>query len=281
MGGKLKEYINKKGFRPELIASHGHTIYHQPENQFTFQLGEGTAIRELPGIKTVYDFRTRDIMLGGQGAPLVPIGDQILYPEYEYCLNLGGIANISYTAANKRIAFDVCFCNMVLNYYALSQGVNYDRNGTLAKMGKLNVTLLEELNRVEYYHMRPPKAIGKEWLTRYVWPTIERYKLTINDILRTCVEHIAIQINRSIVDSPFRKKVLVTGGGAFNDFLMDRIKAKGNSFTQYIKPSDTIVKFKEAMIFAFLGVLRVNNETNVLKTVTGAERDSSSGIIVD
>ncbi|KGL64378.1 anhydro-N-acetylmuramic acid kinase [Polaribacter sp. Hel1_85] len=258
----------------DFIASHGHTVLHQPQNGITLQVGDGQTIADVTKQKVICDFRTQDVKLGGQGAPLVPIGDELLFSNYDYCLNLGGFSNISYHKAGKRIAFDVCPVNIVMNHYANKLGLEYDESGKIAFKGKLNESLLEELNSLEFYQKEPPKSLGLEWVQDVIFPLISSLETDVSSILRTFVEHIAIQISKIIKDN---NSVLFTGGGVFNSFLMNRIEDVSNIKIKL--PSSKLINFKEALLFAFLGVLKLDNQINCLSSVTGAIEDHSSGNI--
>ncbi len=274
--GKLtnKFIENFKISEVDLISSHGHTIFHRPEEKINYQLGDGAFIAAETGITTVSDFRTLDIALGGQGAPLVPIGDELLFNNYNYCLNLGGFANISFKKNKHRIAFDICPSNIVLNYLANKLNKTYDKNGNISRKATIQKKLLEQLNNIEFYKENPPKSLGKEWLEKYFLPIVNNFKCSIEDKLATCVEHIALQIaNCTLKDGT----ILVTGGGAYNGFLIERIQFY--SKCKIIVPDKYLIEFKEALIFAFLGLLRILGETNVLKSVTGAKQNSVSGIV--
>jgi anhydro-N-acetylmuramic acid kinase len=275
LGGVINQFINKYEIQNiDFIASHGHTVLHQPEKGITLQIGDGQSIATITKQKIICDFRTQDVRLGGQGAPLVPIGDELLFSNYDFCLNLGGFSNVSYSKEGKRIAFDICPVNIVLNQYANKLGFEYDEFGILASKGKLNSTLLETLNSLSYYSQSPPKSLGLEWVSEVVFPLIDDFETDISVILRTFVEHIAVQISRVICKS---NSVLITGGGAFNSFLMDRIEII--SQMKVLLPKKEIVDYKEALIFAFLGLLRVGDQVNCLSSVTGAQKDHSSGMI--
>lgn len=284
IGKTTKRFIDKHRFRPDFIASHGHTIFHQPQNGFSFQLGNGAAIEAECAIPVICDFRTTDIALGGQGAPLVPVGDKLLFSQYEFCLNLGGFANVSYdekqtgtkNGKTLRKAYDICPANFALNYLARKKGKSFDKNGRIAKAGKINAKLLNQLNRFEFYKQLPPKSLGKEWFDTNFLPLMEDSRISLPDKMRTLAEHTAIQIGAELNKSS-HGNVLVTGGGVFNSFLISRIQ----SFTQHklVIPDSNTINFKEALIFAFLGVLRWRNENNCLASVTGARRDCCGGSI--
>ncbi len=262
----------------DLISSHGHTIFHQPNKKLSLQIGAGHVIANDCKIDTVCDFRKEDVAKGGQGAPLVPIGDQFLFSIYDYCLNIGGIANVSFDLNNKRIAYDICAANMVFNHYANQKGLEFDEDGLLAASGEINTELLEQLNSLEYYQLPFPKSLGKEWVFENVITTIDQFEISIENKLRTFTEHIALQIAANCSTwGDSRINMLVTGGGAYNKFLMERIQSQTS--TEIILPDKITVDFKEAIIFAFLGYLKYNNINNCLASVTGANHDHSSGVI--
>ena len=260
----------------DAVCSHGHTILHQPQNGFTLQIGNLPEISSLIHQTVVCDFRVQDVKLGGQGAPLVPIGDRILFSEYKYCINLGGFSNVSFEQNGTRIAFDISPVNTVLNFYANLLGLNYDDKGQLTRTGKINSILLNELNDLDFYQQKFPKSLGFEFVKEIVLPIIEKYKIPIEDKLRTFTEHIALQTALALPNK--NGSMLATGGGAYNDFLMERIQANIPEM-KIIIPSSKILEYKEALIFALLGVLKLRNEINILSSVTGAKMDHSSGII--
>ncbi|WP_034059823.1 anhydro-N-acetylmuramic acid kinase [Lacinutrix jangbogonensis] len=260
----------------DAVCSHGHTALHKPENGLTYQIGNLPILSKALNKTIVCDFRVQDVALGGQGAPLVPIGDKLLFPDYNFCVNLGGFANVSTEINGNRIAFDICPVNIVLNKYVSPLGLAYDDKGALAKEGKINNDLLNELNNLQFYRESYPKSLGLEWVNAVVFPIIENYNLSVVASLRTFVEHIAIQIS-AVLNSKLEASVLITGGGVFNTFLMSRIRDLSNNEIQI--PSKEIIEFKEALIFGFLGVLKIRNENNCLASVTGAKKDHSSGVI--
>jgi anhydro-N-acetylmuramic acid kinase len=274
IGREAKRFLNFHKLSPDLIASHGHTVFHQPRRGITLQIGNGAFIAAETGITTVADFRAGDVALGGQGAPLVPVGDRLLFSAYDYCLNLGGFANISFEQDQKRIAFDVCPVNFILNHLAEMMGKSFDENGNLGRAGVLNEALLERLNRLEFYMQMPPKSLGREWMDEYFLPELQASGISVTDKLRTVYEHIAFQIERSV---PKPGKILVTGGGTFNLFLIERMKERVKG--EISIPGTQLILFREALIFAFLGLLRFLEEFNCLASVTGARRNSSGGVI--
>ena len=260
----------------DLIASHGQTIFHQPEKGFSIQIGSGTAIALATNVQTLNQFRSKDVLLGGQGAPIVPIGDFLLFgEEADAFLNIGGISNISFKEKNEIIAFDICPGNLPLNKLAQNKGLKYDAAGELARSGEINFFLLDLLNQLPFYSEKTPKSLGSEWLEQHFYPLI-KFDKDIENNLRTVVEHEAYQIGQILTQKQL-KSVLVTGGGALNSFLIERIK---HYYSGEIKiPERAIVEFKEAIIFGFLGALFLEKETNTLQSVTGATRDSIGGIL--
>jgi len=275
LGVEINLFIKKNNIvNIDFIASHGHTILHQPDKGITFQVGNGRIISEITKQKVVCDFRTQDVIFGGQGAPLVPIGDELLFTNYNFCVNLGGFANVSYKEKENRIAFDICPVNIVLNHYVQKLGFDYDDKGRIAEKGKINNELLIKLNSLGFYEKKAPKSLGLEWVMSNVFPVIDEREKNISTILRTFIEHSAIQIGKIIYKN---ESVLITGGGVFNSFLMERIE-----FYSKIKiktQTEELINYKEALIFAFLGVLRVENQVNCLSSVTGAKKNHSSGVI--
>ena len=275
LGKKVKEFIVKYNAKPDYIASHGHTIFHQPSKFLTTQIGSGAGIAAESGVDTICDFRTVDVALGGQGAPLVPVGDRNLFAEYAYCLNLGGFSNISSEGdGGKRVAYDISPVNYVLNHYTRKIGLDYDRDGELARLGNINPRLLQKLNELEFYSQKGPKSLGREWVEEIVIPLINSFDIPINDKLATFCEHNAIQISRHIKGG----NVLLTGGGAFNKFLVERMRAMAPQ-CKYFVPDAQTVNFKEALIFAFLGALFVHDIPSCLSSVTGARYDNIGGAL--
>jgi len=259
----------------DFIASHGHTVFHQPDKNFTLQIGSGAEIAAKTGINVLCDFRSTDVALGGQGAPLVPIGDQFLFSNYDICLNLGGIANLSFSQKQQAIAYDVAPCNIVLNALAQQLGAEYDKSGNFARQGSVNQELLNKLNALTFYTQVTPKSLGIEWIENHIFPLLEKSSLSIQDQLCTFVEHISHQLKAAFPTES--KTVLATGGGAWNTFLIERIAQVSNK--TIIVPDEKIVNYKEAIIFAFLGVLRMRKEVNCLQSVTGATKDNVGGAL--
>ena len=277
MGGKVLDFLGGQTAEIDLLASHGHTVFHQPDKKLTWQIGDPNSIYAETGIKTISDFRSLDVALGGQGAPLVPVGDRLLFTDYDFCLNLGGFSNITYSARGKTYAFDASPANLGLNYLMNKMGKEFDRNGETGRNGSINQDLLHKLNLLPYYQLAPPKSLGREWMESDFIPVLEQSNISEVDKLRTVYEHIAMQIAKTIAAEK-KGKLLATGGGAHNSFLIERIQS--GTQHQVIVPDKKIIDFKEALIFALLGILRLQNEDNCLSSVTGASKDNSGGLII-
>ena len=297
-GKCVHEFIQKNSLqnKVDFIASHGHTIFHFPEKGFTTQIGNGAAIAAQTNLPVVCDFRSADMANSGQGTPIVPIGDKLLFADYKFCLNIGGIANISCKTAappslpegegqSQIVAFDICCANQILNALANSFDKEYDAAGEIAASGELNAELLEKLNAVKFCSLPFPKSLDNSFSRETILPLLEEFEISVEDKMRTYVEHIAVQIANHIqrivkkekINLTSEDKILVTGGGAFNTFLIERIKAQAKLTIEI--PNEELVKFKEALVIAFMGVLRKRNEVNVLKSVTGARKDTCGGAV--
>lgn len=277
-GKHVQEFITERQISPQFISSHGHTVFHQPEKSLTLQIGSAPHLAAHSGLPVVADFRSLDVALNGQGAPLVPIGDLLLFDEYDYCLNLGGIANISEknAAHNEIRAFDICVCNMALNDVAMQLDIPFDNGGILASTGEVNEALLQELNAHPYYSQLSPKSLGREFFEKEIQPLLRKYSLHPTHKLATLNAYIAQQVDNALKDCA-GKKILITGGGAYNHNLIDTLRKKIKA--EIIVPDSLLVEFKEALIFAFLGVLRMRGEVNCLSAVTGASHDNCGGAI--
>jgi anhydro-N-acetylmuramic acid kinase len=280
LGDTCKNFINRHKIKADFIASHGHTVFHQPRRRFTYQLGNGNALHAASSLPVVYDFRSLDVMLGGEGAPLVPAGDKYLFSEYDVCLNLGGIANLSMDTNQTRLAFDVCFCNMPLNQLMAQVGKKFDKGGALAATGEVHPPLLSQLSKLykKLYKKRP--SLGRELFEEQVLPLLKGKKISLEDKLRTLIESTSREIIYAMQSSERDLSILCTGGGAFNSFLLSRLVEFGGDSRMFILPEEEVIKFKEALVFAFLGVLRISGQNNCLASVTGAKRDSSGGVTV-
>ena len=273
LAASIRGFDKKSNNQAQFIGIHGQTIFHVPDAQLSVQMLNGGLIAAVTGLTTVCDFRRADIALGGQGAPLVPIGDRDLFGEYTGCLNLGGFANLSTEVDGNRVAFDICAVNMVLNRLAKYEGKEYDDEGKMAAAGELDPTLLNRLNAMAFYEEKPPKSLGREWMENDILPLIKSVENRM--ALRTYTEHCAQQIVKNL---PQSGRILVTGGGAYNQFLISLIKKMLLS-TDLVIPEKNLLEGKEALIFAYLAKLRLEGKTNVLASATGASHNSSSGAL--
>ncbi|MCB9163256.1 MAG: anhydro-N-acetylmuramic acid kinase [Flavobacteriales bacterium] len=264
-----------QGRHVDLIASHGHTVFHQPVEGLTVQIGHGARIAAITGVRTITDFRTLDVALGGQGAPLVPLGEQLLFPDQRAFLNIGGICNISVHDGARVLGYDVCIGNQALNLLAEEAGKSFDDDGALARSGQVDAALLDRLNAIPFHRQPPPRSLGREWFDAGVRALITDELITLKDRSRTVVEHIAMMVAEAIPAGI--EDMLVTGGGAHNGFLMERIQALNKAHITI--PRKRIVDYKEALIFAFLGVRRLRGEVTALASVTGARLEASGGSI--
>lgn len=272
---RIVDFIQASKLKIDFIACHGHTVFHRPEIGLTHQIANGGLIAQKTGITTVCDFRRSDVAQGGQGAPLVPIGDSHLFGEYAACLNLGGFANVSYTDGKNRIAYDISPANILLNHLASREGLEYDKNGDLAAKGKPDISLLEKLNALDFYKKEPPKSLGREWVETEIFPLLNQGNTL--DLLATCIEHIGMQIGLSLSRVSAKGSVLATGGGVYNSALIRAIE-RNNRASVYI-PDAELIEGKEAIIFAFLGYLRMQKKINIPGTHTGGRKDICSGAV--
>ena len=287
LGRMAKEFLENHDLKADFISSHGHTIHHRPEEGYTFQAGDGAEIAKHSDHTVICDYRTEDVKQGGQGAPLVPIGDRLLFYEYDYCLNLGGISNMSFEQDDKRIAYDIGIANMLLNPLAQKADLAFDRDGALARQGSLNEALYEALNGLEYYTLLYPKSTGFEWFSETVWPLVESFDDSPANLLHTAVQHIAHQISLSVKSTQQgygerrteNGELLATGGGAKNSFLIEQLQKKLEPSIKVVVPGDKLIDYKEALVFAMMGVLKIEDQTNVLASVTGGKSDLISGLV--
>jgi anhydro-N-acetylmuramic acid kinase len=276
IGERVNDFKTNISEPIDLIGSHGHTVFHNPKAGYTTQIGSGAHIAARAGIPCICDFRSGDVARGGQGAPLVPVGDELLFSEFDICLNIGGIANLSYTTDNGREAFDICPANMALNYLSNKLNKPFDDEGIEGKKGIINQNLLNKLNGINFYHKKGAKSMGREWFEKEFKPHIDSSYLNTNDTLRTIYDHIAIQISDSLHVKP-QGNVLVTGGGAKNVFLIDLIRKKCDNVITV--PNSILIDFKESLIFGLLSVLYTRRLPSSLSSVTGATTSSIGGCL--
>ncbi|MBT0812051.1 anhydro-N-acetylmuramic acid kinase [Litoribacter ruber] len=277
MGEQVSIFCKAENIKPLAVASHGHTVFHRPDQGNTFQIGNGWSLQESCALPVINDFRMRDVQLGGQGAPLVPIGDMLLFQEYDYCLNLGGIANISFETDGQRKAFDVSPFNLLLNHFSQKLGKPYDEGGQLAKKGNVDNPLLERLNNIPFYTSKNAKSLGREDIEEVFLPLLKAAGLAPKDTLATLNAHFVTQLAEAIPVKD-QSRLLVTGGGAYNAYFIECLKEKLAPSIQVVVPDADVVEYKEALIFAFMGALHLRNEPNCLASVTGASRDNIGGV---
>lgn len=274
-GELVLDFLSKHKTQADYIASHGHTVVHNPSKGYTLQIGNAHDIAQITGIEVIADFRSMDVANGGQGAPLVPIGDEKLFYQYDACLNLGGISNISFKHNNQRVAFDVSLCNILFNAIAARAGLEYDHNGAMAKRGVLDEVLLRQWNDLPFFQRSFPKSLGREFFEETFASDVIEYN-TIENLMRTALEHVVFQL-AEVINRNALKSVLVTGGGAKNGFLVSQLRKCTSA--DIVVPEASLVDFKEAIVFGFLGALKLANEINALSSVTGASSDSVVGIL--
>ncbi|MCW3123783.1 MAG: anhydro-N-acetylmuramic acid kinase [Flavipsychrobacter sp.] len=287
-GEKINEFIaqHNLGHKVHFIASHGHTVFHEPENNTTCQIGDGAAIAAITGLPVISDLRAMDVALGGQGAPIVPIGDKLLFGSYDYLLNIGGIANITiaeHINTGGMLAFDVCPANQVLNILAEKEGHNMDKGGAMAAKGELIPEVLDALNNSDYYKQAPPKSLSNEAARDLVFPKLLESDHNTYDLLHTATQHIAEQIAEAVKQYPHGREqatLLATGGGAFNTFLIMQLQKQLVPYNITVEiPDANVVKYKEALVMALIGTLRWREEINVMNSVTGSSKDSVGGAL--
>ncbi|MBS3913010.1 MAG: anhydro-N-acetylmuramic acid kinase [Bacteroidetes bacterium] len=280
LGELVNNFLQKNNESAELVASHGHTVFHDPAGWITSQAGDGATLSATSGLPVVSNFRRADVALGGQGAPLVGIGDDIFFGEYDACLNLGGFCNISANIEGKRIAYDVAPCNIILNRLARDRGQKYDVNGQIAEAGEVIYPLLNDLNEIPFYKKSWPKSLGREWINKEFWYIVRDFDSEpLENRMKTLVMHIAQQVANTI-DHLFGengngKKILVTGGGANNLCLVDYLRSESDA--EIVIPENDIVEYKEALVFGLLGAMRVKNITNTQGSATGAKASTIAG----
>ena len=276
IANEILRWKGENNLQFDLISSHGHTLFHKPEKGITLQIGNGKVIFELLNTPVVNDFRSGDVALGGQGAPLVPAGDLALFPDHSTFLNLGGIANISNFQNGKlTTAYDICPFNQVINYFSNHLDKPYDDIGGLGRSGKPIPHLIEKWNHLQFYQQTPPKSLSREWVEKNFFSEYGDEKTV--DLLNSFYHHTVFQISSAIKKLVNPGKILVTGGGAKNKFAIGLLETRLES--ELSIPEEKLIEFKEAIIFAYLGFLRVRGETNIFAAATGASRDSVGGTL--
>lgn len=275
IGDQVRQLIDDLGLHPALIGSHGHTVFHQVSRGLSLQIGNGHAIAQGSGLPVITDFRQANVLNGGQGAPLVPIGDALLFAEYSACINIGGIANVSIRKGSEVLAGDIVPANQVLNRLSQALGYDYDDCGNIARKGKINPEWLSYLNSLSFFKRPFPKSISNEWVQKEFLDSLP--DCSTEDALHTFAHFVAERIAECL-DLEKGTRVLITGGGALNTFLIELIAIKRPELVFEV-PNLDLIQSKEALIFAFMGVLRWIGENNCLATYTGANKDLSAGVI--
>lgn len=270
----------------DYVSLHGHTLFHEPENGFTYQLGNGGVLSARLGLPVVCDFRSKDIGLGGKGTPLAPIVDSYFYNEYEVLINLGGICNLTFLSKKETIAWDVCPCNQLLNFLSEKMNLAYDKDGLIARNGKLNLDFLNILEKNPYYSEKYPKSLDNQYIKQNIIRELDSYTIPLEDQLHTTCIFVARQIKAAIqmavksLEVAWPEKILITGGSAHNAFLIQCIKEHCAPSVVSI-PDETIINYKEIILMALCAYLRVNNQENTLSEVTGSSRNSIGGAIYE
>ncbi len=264
---------------PLLIAQHGHTLVHAPAEGYSLQIGNAAVLANSTGIPVVSNFRNADIAAGGQGAPLVPICDELLFNDYAFCLNIGGIANVSMRIQGERIGYDICPANQLLNFLALEKGLPYDAGGKIAASGQINNQLLTALEEQPYYRLAPPKSLDNGYVQQAFLTLLQQFDIPLEDKLRTCTEHIALRISQSFLSAGATQKdrILISGGGAFNTFLVERIQMLSD--IPIPLPDRKVIEYKEALAMALMAALFWRKENNCIPSVTGARQAVCSGTL--
>lgn len=286
LGKQVNRFIEENNFHFQvgLIGSHGHTVFHSPSTRMTAQIGDGAALAAETGLPVVNDLRALDLALGGQGAPIVPMGERTLFSDYSLLLNIGGIANIT-RSGEDYVAFDICPANRVLNLLASQLGKAFDEHGAIAAKGKVLPDLLSKLNAHPYYKQAFPKSLANEMGTEEHFPFLLKSGSAIEDLLATYTVHVAEQIAQHaqalVADQPkATHKMLVTGGGALNQHLVQLIQQQLlKSNIEVVLPDTLLIQYKEALIMGFLAVLRWRQENTTIASVTGAQRASIGGAL--
>lgn len=288
LGELAADFIRRHGLTPDAVCSHGHTIFHFPEDGMTWQIGDGAALSAQVGCTVINDLRSMDVALGGQGAPLAALADKYLFSEYEGCLNLGGIVNLSWKAGKRYVAFDITGVNQIMNALVQPRGLAFDEGGKLAATGKVNEALLDLLNDQAFFELPYPKSLDNRWVQKHLTDPCLAFDAPVEDKLHTVCRHVAVQITQHIHEIFQREglhmshcRIMAAGGGALNDFLIACIRESLitlGSFEVVIPPRE-IIEFKEAIFIGLMGALRMERLPNCVASATGASRDAIGGAI--
>lgn len=274
IGEILKDWLESLAYKYDLIGIHGHTVYHLPQDHLSLQIGNGLAIAQKTRLPVVDQFRSLDVLLGGQGAPLVPFGEKMLFSDCDAYINLGGIANIS-IHSEKVLAWDVAPCNQVFNHFANQLGFAYDDGGALSQKGTIDQKWMNHLLSLAYFQQAPPKSLANQWTSE----VLKNAPANAFDGLATYIDFLSEQIVFDLTDSIRKGKLMITGGGAYNAHLIEKIREKAGPEFEIYLPNKTLIEQKESVIFGFMALMRWLGQINVLSSVTGAERDSCSGTL--
>lgn len=283
IGNELKAFMHKHQLTSiDFIASHGHTIFHRPEEGFSLQIGNGETIAAITKLPVINHFRNKDIAQGGQGAPVAPIADRFLFNGYDFYLNLGGIANISYHKNDTWYAYDISGANQILNALAHQLHSSFDDKGKEARSGQKIDALFHQLNKHSYIEKTPPKSLDNQFVFQEFTQCVLEHEGNTFDKLNTVCHHIAYQISKAIANAELEKperSMFCTGGGVFNVFLMELIEDYCNQNMQVAIdiPKAEIINYKEAALMALMGLLHQENIPNVMASVTGAKQDTING----
>lgn len=286
MGELLNAFIKKQNIKQiDFVASHGHTVFHDPARRFSIQIGNGNALAATVGKTVICDFRMQDVAMNGEGAPLAPLADAYLFPGYDYYMNIGGIANISAKCSDRWVAYDFAPANQVLNFLAEKSDLKFDKDGEIARAGNVNAELLDSLQKLNFFGKEYPKSMSNEWIRTEVLPLFKGSGRSLEDQMRTAVELIVSTsfdaialIQRQENKQSVSSEMLMSGGGCHNLFLVEKLKEKLSELNIEVQiPKKDIIDFKEAMLVALLGMFRLNAIPNSIPEVTGAKKATVNG----
>ncbi len=293
------ELIAKSGLKAkdiDYIASHGQTVFHIPQIKdiggiktgSTLQIGNISVISELTGITTVGDFRSKDIAQGGQGAPLVPFADELIFKKDKNraIQNIGGIGNVTVLSKDcETFAFDTGPGNMLIDAFCKKLfNLPFDKDGEIAAQGKINETWLNELLNEDYYKLTPPKSTGRELFNDgYIKAISQTAPKDKYDTIATLTALTAKTIANSYKDFVLPKtnldEIVIGGGGAYNKTMLKLIENYTGISVKTHNDFGIDDKFKEAIAFAMLGFCTLNNTPNNLPSCTGAKKSVIMGVV--
>jgi anhydro-N-acetylmuramic acid kinase len=277
----IRDFTNNWIGGISLVVSHGHTLYHNPANAVSWQIGNGGIIAAVTGIDTLCDLRVQDVALGGQGAPLAALVDLNLFKDYTGLLNLGGIANITINQSNTVYSWDISPCNQVFNHLAQKEGKEFDKGGSIARSGKILMELIHKWQENTYFSQMPPKSMDNTWVKENYIKEIDKIDQPVKILMASFAEFVAIQLSKDLKSLDLNPgKILVTGGGAFNAHFISRLKVHLSPLNWVVEVAEeSLINYKEAMLMAYMGHRYINKKTNTISTATGAEKDLISGAL--